>query len=216
MFKHIKHDLPQIQRVTINGSRFYQTASGKNYPSVTTVTSYASKASINEWRNKVGAAEADRISSRASNRGTRVHSLCEDYLNNLPVEPSMFDIDNWERIKPLLSGINNIHGLEIKLFSNLLEVAGTADCIAEYNGVLSIIDFKTSGKLKRREWISNYFQQCAMYAVAFRELSGINVKQIVVLIAVDDEDPQEFIEPIFPWIASAKQCRDEYRLATGY
>jgi genome maintenance exonuclease 1 len=215
MFNHIHHELPQADRIVINGSRFYQTSNGKRYPSVTSVTSYASRQSINEWREKVGEVEADKISSRASNRGTRIHSLCEDYINNKEVIPSDFDTENWNRFKPILHDIDNVHGLELRLFSDLLEVAGTADCIGEYKGVLSVIDFKTSGKLKRKEWITNYFQQCAFYGLSFRELTGINIKQIVVLIAVDDEEPQIFIEPILPWIASAKECREHYRLSTG-
>jgi genome maintenance exonuclease 1 len=215
MFKHIHHELPQADRIDVNGSRFYQTSTGKRYPSVTSVTSYASRESINEWRNKVGATEADKISSRASNRGTRIHSLCEDYINNNVVFPDEFDVENWDKFKPILNDIDNVHGVEIRLFSDLLQVAGTADCIGEYKGALSVIDFKTSGKLKRKEWITNYFQQCAFYGMSFRELTGINVKQIVVLISVDDEEPQIFIEPILPWIASAKQCREDYRLSTG-
>jgi genome maintenance exonuclease 1 len=213
---HIAHpEIAQLVRVNIDGKRWYQTPEGKRYPSVTSVTSYASKGAIQEWRNKVGHAEADKISARASNRGTRVHSLCEDYLNNKEVIPQDFDLESWRSIKPELDFIDNIHGNEIRLYSDLLEVAGTADCIADYKGVLSIIDFKTSNKLKRKEWITNYFQQAAFYSLAFRERTGLSAKQIVIIILVDDELPQVFVEPVQNWLLSAKQCRDDFRKATG-
>ena len=217
MKTHIAHpEIAQLTRVSVNGSRWYQTPEGKRYPSVTSVTSHASKGAINEWRNKVGHAEADKISARASNRGTRIHSLCEDYLNNKEIMPSDFDLDSWKSMRPLLDSIDNIHGNEIRLYSDLLEVAGTADCIADYKGTLSVIDFKTSGKLKNKDWISNYFIQCACYAMMLGEMVGILPKQIVILIAVDDEEPQIFIEKTSDWMPFAIDARREFRLKKGY
>lgn len=216
MKTYIPHpEIEQLVRVNVNGSRWYQTPEGKRYPSVTSVTGFAGKESIQEWKDKIGHEEANRISTTASTRGTNFHSLCESYLNNEIVIPDMFTRENWDIYKPLLDRIDNIHGNEIMLYSDLLQVAGTADCIGEFDGVLSIVDFKTSRKWKHKDWITNYFQQCCFYALAFRERTGISVNQIVVLISVDDEEPQVFKESVFDWLKSTKECRDNYRLATG-
>lgn len=187
----------EIDTVTVNGKRYYATPEGNRYPSITTVLSILSRQSIMEWRKRVGEAEANRISTQASRRGTKVHSMCEDYLNNeldlkkyLPADKQTF-----MSLKPILDEkINNIHAQEIALWSDYLKVAGRCDCIAEWEGKLSVIDFKTSRKLKKKEYISSYFQQASAYAVMYEERTGIPINQIVILIAVDDEDPQVFIE----------------------
>jgi hypothetical protein len=187
----------EIDTVTVNGKRYYATPEGNRYPSITTVLSVLSKQSIMEWRKRVGEEEANRISTQAARRGTKVHKMCEDYLNNeldlkkfLPADKQTF-----LSMKPLLDEkINNIHAQEIALWSNYLKVAGRCDCIAEWDGKLSVIDFKTSRKLKKKEYISSYFQQASAYAVMYEERTGIPISQIVILIAVDDEEPQVFIE----------------------
>jgi hypothetical protein len=187
----------EIDTVTVNGKRYYATPEGNRYPSITTVLSVLSKQSIMEWRKRVGEEEANRISTQAARRGTKVHSMCEDYLNNeldlkkfLPADKQTF-----LSLKPLLDEkISNIHAQEIALWSDYLKVAGRCDCIAEWDGKLSVIDFKTSRKLKKKEYISSYFQQASAYAVMYEERTGIPISQIVILIAVDDEEPQVFIE----------------------
>lgn len=212
MFTHIRHDIPKLERATApDGSRVYNTPSGRAYPSVTSVTGLLGKAAIMEWRKRVGEEEANRISSRAAARGTRVHSLCEDFLSNKEVSPDIFDKEMWDQFKPLLERINNIHALETPLYSDHLEVAGTVDCIAEFDGKVSVIDFKTSKRVKTREEISNYFMQCAAYAVAFEERTGVPVSRLVILMAVDDEEPLVFIEKRDSWIAGFKTLREEYR-----
>ena len=213
---HKPLELPEVTRTSKNGKRLYVTPSGKMYPSVTSVTSLGSEESIKAWKARVGEEEANKISNRASGRGTRIHSLCEDWLNNKEVFPEMFDIDMWDTFNPVLKNINNVYGLETMLFSHKLELAGTADCIAEYNGKLSIIDFKTSGKLKKKEWISNYFVQCAFYSMMVLELTGIFAEQIVVLIAVDDNESQIFIEQTRDWMPEAIKVRQEFRKVKGY
>ena len=131
MFNHIECDLPALSRVTSDdGTRVYQTPTGKKYPSVTTVTGLLKKQAIMDWRKRVGEAEANKISSTAARRGTRIHTLCETHLNNDPVNCSMFDLDLWNSVKPHLSKINNIYALEKTLYSDHLQVAGTVDCIA--------------------------------------------------------------------------------------
>jgi genome maintenance exonuclease 1 len=212
MFNHIECELPKLNRVTNeDGTRVYQTPTGNKYPSVTTVTGLLKKQSIIEWRKRVGEEEANRISSTAARRGTRIHSLAEKYLLNETVNPDMFDIEMWNKFKPILHNINNIYALEQSLFSDHLEVAGTVDCIAEYNGKMSVIDFKTSKRIKERDNIHDYFMQCSAYAVAFEEMTKIPVPQIVILIAVDEEDPLIFVEKRNTWINGFRDLRLEYK-----
>jgi len=212
MFNHVQLEFPKLKRVTAdNGSRVYETPSGKAYPSVTTVTGLLKKQAIMEWRKRVGEEEANKISSKAASRGTRIHGLCEQYLLNKEVVPNMFDNDMWKNMKPHLHNINNIYALEQPLYSDHLEVAGTVDCIAEYNGKMSVIDFKTSKRLKHRDDIHDYFMQCSAYAVAFEEMTKIPVPQLVILIAVDDEQPLVFVEKRNEWISGFKDLRAEYK-----
>ncbi len=128
----------------------------------------------------------------------------------------MFDLDNWKKIKPLLGRIDNIHALETPLYSDHLQVAGTVDCIAEYEGKLSVIDFKTSSRVKTRDDIHGYFMQCSAYAVAFEELTGIPVPRLVVIMAVDDNDPLVFKEKRDAWIDGFKSLREDFRKWKNY
>jgi genome maintenance exonuclease 1 len=221
-FKHIGCDIDyDLETETINGKRFYKTPEGLLYPSVTTITSQHGKDKIIEWRKRVGEEEANRISTRASNRGTKVHKICENYLNNeedyartnpAHIHKTMPDtIAMFKSLQPLLDEhVNNIHALEIPLYSHHLKVAGRVDCIAEYDGKLSIIDFKTSGKLKEESWIKGYFMQCSAYAVMYEERTGIPVSQIVIMIAVDSEHPQVFIKKRNDYIKDFISYREVY------
>ncbi len=212
MFLHIHHDIPKLKRIDSEAGRVYQTPTGKAYPSVTSVTGLHGKEAFFEWRRRVGEEEANRIAARAANRGTRVHTLCEDYLRNEEPNVSMFDVEAFKSLRPELDKINNIHCLETKLYSDYLEVAGTVDCIAEYNGKMSIIDFKTSKRLKDRDDIHGYFMQTAAYAVMFEERTGIPVSKLVILMAVDDHDtPAVFIEKRDDWIGNFIDLRKEYK-----
>ena len=221
-FKHIGCDIDyDLETETINGKRFYKTPEGLLYPSVTTITSQHGKDKILEWRKRVGEEEANRISTKASNRGTKVHKICENYLNNeedyartnpAHIHKTMPDtIAMFKSLQPLLDEhVNNIHALEIPLYSHHLKVAGRVDCIAEYDGKLSIIDFKTSGKLKEESWIKGYFMQCSAYAVMYEERTGIPVSQIVIMIAVDSEHPQVFIKKRNDYIKDFISYREAY------
>lgn len=188
MFTHIKHDFPQLLTENIDGRRLYVAPNGERYPSVTTVLSDYGKEGIMEWRKRVGEEKANEISRKATTRGTSVHKVIERYLNNedvsnvemLPNVKSLF-----VRMKEELEKVNNIHCLEDKLFSHELKLAGTVDCIAEHNGELSVIDFKTSVRLKRKEQIGNYFMQGAAYATMFTEMTSIPIDRVVILIGVD-------------------------------
>lgn len=172
--------------------RLYETPSGNRYPSVTTITGQESKQHIEAWRKRVGDAEADRISKLATDRGTRIHSYCENFLLSEAYEVDMFDYDMWKTLQPIVDKIDNIHALESMLYSDQLRMAGTVDCIGEYDGLLSVIDFKTSKRPKNREDIENYFVQATAYSVMFEELFSITVPDITIIIGVDDDYPQVF------------------------
>jgi ATP-dependent exoDNAse (exonuclease V) beta subunit len=208
----IHHDLPKLERDTKpDGTRVYKTPSGKSYPSVTTVTGLHTKQGIMEWRKRVGEAEANRISTTAANRGTRIHQLCEDYLLGNDVNPDIFDAEMFSSIKEWLDDIDNIHALEDPLYSDHLEVAGTVDCIAEFQGKLSVIDFKTSSRPKERDDIHNYFMQTSAYAVAFEERTGIPIGRLVIIMAVANDYPRLFIEKRDNWVAGFKKLRLDYK-----
>jgi genome maintenance exonuclease 1 len=210
MFNHIQHDIPKLVRVDSPEGRKYQTPSGKSYPSVTSVVGLLGKEAIREWRARVGEEEANRVSARAARRGTTIHSLCENYLLNKEVKPGLFDVETFDSIKPLLNRINNIHCLETQLFSDYLQVAGTVDCIAEFDGRVSVIDFKTSRRIKSRDDIHGYFMQTSAYAVMFEELTKIPVSRLVVIMSVDDEAPLLFIEKRDDWIGQFIELRNDY------
>ena len=212
----IHHDLPKLERDTKpDGTRLYKTPSGLSYPSVTTITGLHNKKAIMEWRKRVGEQEATRISTTAAKRGTKVHQLCEDYLRGELDEPDIFHKEMFDSIRPLLDQIDNIHCLEDPLYSDHLQVAGTVDCIAEFQGKLSVIDFKTSSRPKDRDDIHNYFMQTAAYSVAFEERTQIPIGQMVVIMAVENDDPRWFIEKRDNWIGGFKKLRLEYKNKFG-
>jgi hypothetical protein len=216
MRNFIHHDLPKLERDTSpEGIRVYKTPSGKFYPSVTTVTSLHSAEGIAKWRARVGEVEANRVSARASARGTRIHQYCEDYLRGNVFEADMFDAEMFGSIKFLLDQIDNIHCLETPLYSDHLQVAGTVDCIGEFQGKLSVIDFKTASKPKDRDDIYNYFMQCAAYSVAFEERTGIPIGRLVIIMAVENDDPRWFIEKRDNWIGGFRKLRLDYRNANN-
>lgn len=211
MKNFIHHEFGELKQINNEAGRVYETPTGLRYPSVTAVTGMLGKDAIIEWRNRVGEAEANRISQRASKRGTAIHGLCEDYLSNKFVEPNPFDYEMWNSLVPHLNAINNVHALESRLYSDHLTVAGTVDCIAEYEGRLSVIDFKTSSRVKSAEEISNYFMQCSAYAVAFEERTGIPVPRLTIIMGVDDNDALIFTEKRDRWIDKFIQLRSDYR-----
>mgnify|MGYP003300781426 FL=1 len=194
MFIHKEVDLPSLSRKSIDGVRYY-TVNNKPMVSITSVTSHFNKEIFVEWRKKVGDDEANRITKRATTRGTAVHELIESHLLNKDVKydkpgPKML----FQQSKPKLKNINNIYALEKSLYSNELGVAGTVDCIAEYDGELSIIDFKTAAKPKPREWIENYFVQAVAYACMFYELTNIPVKKLVIFMTCENGEVEIYEE----------------------
>lgn len=218
MFEFVK--LPELdfdlETTTENGGRRYLTPSGDAYPSVTTILSSYNKKAIKEWRERIGEEEANKISTQASSRGTRLHSLCEQYLLNelspLKLNSVMPDAKElFVKIKPRLDdNIGKIYSLEQALYSDKLKIAGRVDCIAEWNGELSVIDFKTAAKEKNEDWIQNYFMQCSAYAEMFEERTGRAINQIVVAIAVSTGDTQIFVKDKNDYLTGLNFFIDEY------
>ena len=218
-FKHLNlHNFPDLKaKTTEKGRRYF--VEGNAYPSVTTVIGEMKKKSIIEWRRKVGEEEANAISKRATTRGNKCHKLAEDYLSNKPLDRYRDDVLSlglFHQIRPYIDKINNIHALEESLYSHTLKLAGRVDCIAEYDNELAIIDFKTSTKFKREEWIQDYFSQETAYAIMFQELTGLKVKQLVTIIAVETGTPQVFIKKdILTYVPKLKEYIDYYRSIHG-
>jgi RecB family exonuclease len=190
MFNHVELNLPQLERETIDGVRYYKIPTEEELirlVSITSVTSHFNKEIFIKWRKKVGNEEAERITKAATSRGTDMHTLVEYHLKNESL-PEVQPLSNFlfKIAKPQLNRINNIHALEGSLYSKQLGIAGTVDCIAEYDGELAIIDFKTSKKPKPREWIEHYFVQCMAYGCMLYELTGISVKKLVIIMACEN------------------------------
>lgn len=211
----IRHDIPQLKRIDSPAGRVYATPTGESYPSVTSVVGLLNAQQIQEWRARVGNEEANKASGRASRRGTAIHSLCEDYLKTGQASPNMFDQEMFNSIRPLLDRIDNIHCLETPLYSHHLKVAGTVDCIAEFDGKLTVIDFKTASKPKQRDWIHDYFMQTSAYAVAFEELTGLSVGRLAIIMGVDNSEPLLFQEKRNDWIFEFRKLRDHFQRVKG-
>ncbi len=198
-FEHQKL-FEEIQLTTVNedGARYYLAPNGEKYKSVTSVLSVLSKDSINKWRKRIGEEEAQKITTQAATRGTKVHALLEKYINNekeflAECLPSTINLFN--DIKPIVDQhVEVVHGQEFPLYSKYLKTAGRCDVFCTFDGMKTILDFKTASKLKREEWIESYFLQCTAYALMIQERYDIHVPQIAVLIAVENEHPQLFVK----------------------
>jgi genome maintenance exonuclease 1 len=190
-------DLQDLQATTFpDGKRYYQLPDGTRLPSVTTVIGAKGKEAILAWRKRVGEEVANKISRQASGRGTNVHTLCERYLNNEPLGEIMPDAKAmFLPLKPILDEcVSDIWYQEQALWSTTLGMAGRVDLIAHWDGVLSIIDFKTSSRIKTKDKIESYFWQECAYALMLEEMIGEPVNQLVTLMAIDNEKPLIFIE----------------------
>ena len=185
----------ELEKKEQNGIRLYNLPSGDWVPSITSVTSFYNRQIFAKWRERVGLEEANRITKRATARGTDFHQVCQDYLENKEL--------NWDdyqpltkfmfyHLKPELDKINNIHAIERTLYSEYLGLAGRVDCIAEYEGELAVIDFKTSDKIKPEEWIENYFVQEMFYAAAYYELTEIPIKKLITLMVTPSGEVKVF------------------------
>ena len=185
--------LPDIQTETIKGKRFYVTPEGKKYPSITTVLSGRNNEGLVKWRESVGSEVANNIMRGAAKRGTAVHTLVENYLNNEELsKQDVLPVALFTLLKPELDNINNIRIQEGGLYSDFYGGAGRVDCIADYKGVLSVIDFKTSTKEKKEEWVENYFIQGAAYCEMYEERFDQPIDRVVILIVTEDGAVQTF------------------------
>ena len=203
--------LPEIHTETINGKRFYVTPEGKKYPSITTVLSGRSKEGINRWRKSVGDDVANQIMRSAAKRGTAVHQLVEDYLNNTELSnQDVLPIALFTILKPELDDINNIVLQEGGLYSDKWGIAGRVDCIAEYKGKLSVIDFKTSTREKKEEWVENYFIQGSAYCEMYEERFNQEINQVVILIVTEDGAVQTFIKDKKDYLPLLKPAIEEF------
>jgi genome maintenance exonuclease 1 len=188
--------LPQLERITTDKGRVYVTPGGNKYPSITTVLEVLSRRDIQNWRKRIGSEEANSISARAANRGTNLHTIIEHYLQNETVTPTI----HFNIIKSELSRIGKIYAQEKSLWSDKYRVAGTTDCIAEFDGVLSVIDFKTAKGFKRKEWIEHYFIQATFYAEAWEELTGTPISNLVIMMAGDDGSKMVYTDDKEPYL----------------
>jgi len=201
LFNHVGLDPIEMSAEMVDGKRVYLTPTGDKFPSVTTVISNnkEKKAGIARWRARVGEQKANNISARSTGRGTKYHSIAEDYFNNnldlkkyskFPLPVLMF-----QHSRPVLDRINNIYLQEAALYSKHLEIAGRVDCIAEFDGVLSIIDFKTAAEPKREKYLYDYFVQETAYACMLQENYGLSVKQLVTIVACENGETQVKVLP---------------------
>ena len=220
-FEILDYGFESLPTENIDGKRYYITPTGEKYPSVTSVTGLLNRDGIKKWRKRVGEKTANKISTQAARHGTSAHQLFEDYIRN----------DNFEEkfkgampttqqafisLEKELNQIGIVHGLESPLYSHNLQLAGRVDCIAEYDGKLSVIDFKTSAKPKKEEWIQNYFIQETAYAKMFEELTGETIHTIITMIAVGNGSSQLFIEqPSDRYVDQLQELRSQYRTEYG-
>lgn len=208
--------LPELTSETsADGQRFYTTPDGNVYPSVTTVLSVLSEDAIEKWRNRIGKEEAQKISEYTSNRGTDLHSILERYLKNEPLifpeDPKSKVRTMFNRMKRVLSKVDNIVAQEVSLYSDALKIAGRCDCIAEYYKLLSVVDFKGSNKAKKKDWITSYFLQATAYSLMFEERTGMKAEQIVILMAGEtDFSCQIFVETRDKYVQQLKETIEIY------
>ena len=197
MFTHNPVEIPEVKTKNVDRKRFYVTPNGL-YPSITTVLNVRKREGLAEWRKRVGEDVANYIARTAATRGTKVHHMCEDFLNNQEVVKDNREFLPWclfSQLKPVIEkNINNIFAQECGLWSDKYQVAGRVDCIAEYNGVPSIIDFKTSRSERNDEYNESYYIQASAYAEMFEERTGIEINQIVILVVTEDGQVQEFVK----------------------
>ena len=205
-----KSKLPVTKGKKVDGFRFYD-IDGKAYPSVTSVLGIKKKAELQGWREKIGEDVANWEMGRAARRGKATHLLVEEYLKGkTPSERGVLPLGLFKLLRPYIDQIDNIHLLETIMYSPKLTIAGQVDCIAEYNGKLSVIDFKTANKERQESWIDNYFLQTTAYAQMYEETYGKNIDQIVILLASEDGSVQNFVKEKKDYMSPLMKSIDEF------
>ncbi|HUU49134.1 MAG TPA: PD-(D/E)XK nuclease family protein [Nitrosopumilaceae archaeon] len=197
-FNHVPVNFTQSELIEKDDGHYYQTPSGIIYPSITTILqktqTLEKQQSLQNWKEQEIA--ADYITQQAALIGSETHKLIENYLNGIEHSEKfrLFSEAHFNNLLPFVDKINDIHGIELRLYSNKMKLAGTSDCIAEYDGKLSIIDYKTKRSNQREEWLTDHFIQATSYGEMFRELTGIKVEQIVILVSSEKNTRIEFIK----------------------
>jgi len=198
MFNHVPIDFQQAELIEKDDTHYYRTPEGDIFPSITTILqktmSAEKKESLQNWKEQEIAAEY--ITRESSIVGTQTHKLIEDYLNGIPQtdEVRLLSVAHFNNLLPFLQKISDIHGTELRLYSNQMKLAGMSDCIAKYDGELSIIDYKTKRSNQQEEWMTDHFIQGTAYSEMFRELTGIEVKQVVILVSSEKNTRMEFVK----------------------
>ena len=207
-------DFPVLKTKTVDKKRFYVTPEGNEYPSITTVLSPRNKEGLMKWRKRVGEKVANHICNKAATRGTKVHKMCEDFLNGEDMTHHKKDFLPYCLFNELkdktFDNINEVIGQEVTLYSDKYKVAGRTDLIAEYNGELSIVDFKTSTNERKDSYNENYYIQTAAYAEMFEELTGKPINQIVILVVTENGTVQEFVKEKQEYIPLLEETLDEW------
>ena len=205
-----KSVLPTAKGKRTGKYRFYN-INGTNYPSVTSVLGVRKKIELQQWRDRIGDDVANWEMGRAARRGTATHNLIENYIKNEPLtEKSVLPLGLFKIMKPYIDQIQNIHCLETVLYSNKYKLAGQVDCIAEYNGKLSVIDFKTANKERKEEWIDNYFLQCTAYGLMYEELFKKEIDQIVVIIGGEDGSIVSYVKEKKDYISKLEEVVEDF------
>lgn len=215
----IHYDIPLIKQINSETGRRYSTPEGKHYPSVTTVLSVEENPHLVAWRKRVGEEQANKISKIATTKGSKVHEACEDYLQGKETVWGLRESDARDAFQafiPVLDSVTTVHAMETRMWSDKLEVAGTVDLIAEIDGELTILDWKTASRYKRREDIPDYFKQMASYSVMFYERTGIAVPNMVVQMTVPEIGLLTFRERVKDWVPAFMQARTKFRELRGY
>ena len=198
LYNHIPINFKQAKLIEKDSAHFYETPNGEVYPSITTILqetmSDAKKESLQNWKEQEIAAEY--ITQEAATIGTETHKLIENHINEVRQtdEVRLLSVAHFNNLIPFLQKINNVHGTELRLYSNAMKLAGTSDCIATYDGELSIIDYKTKRSNQREEWMTEHFIQGTAYSQMFKELTGIEVKQVVILVSSEKNSRMEFVK----------------------
>ena len=197
-YNHIPTNFKQAELIEKDNAHFYQTPTGEIYPSITTILqetmSVEKKEGLQNWKDQEIA--ADYITQEAATIGTETHQLIENYINDARQadEVRLLSVAHFNNLIPFLQKINDVHGTELRLYSNAMKLAGTSDCIAKYDGELSIIDYKTKRSNQKEEWMTDHFIQCTAYAQMFKELTGIEIKKVVILVSSEKNSRMEFVK----------------------
>jgi genome maintenance exonuclease 1 len=213
-FNHIPINFTQSELIERDDGHYYQTPSGVIYPSITTMLqktqTLEKKQSLQNWREQEIA--ADYITQEAAVIGSETHKLIENYLNGEEIleKSRLLSEAHFNNLLPFVNKINDIHGIELRLYSDKMKLAGTSDCIAKYDGKLSIIDYKTKRSNQREEWLTDHFIQATSYGVMFKELTGIKVEQIVILVSSEKNTRTEFMKNPDDYMDSLQERIDQF------